>query len=194
MLSDLACILSVARMLDFVAQFHIDRPPSASAIGKRFPLEQGGQRRLKQEISVSGWMRLGRAVIEMEQMHRTVTISQDISERTVASGLGKAIALGFAGVLWLAGHSCNKGEANAREATKRIGLALELEPRALTVEEEKAKAAMPGSEFEECARLFPVMIVIPAGSFVMGSPEHEWGARQRVAIDADDRYNDADHD
>jgi formylglycine-generating enzyme required for sulfatase activity len=53
---------------------------------------------------------------------------------------------------------------------------------------------MPGSEFEECARLCPVMIVIPAGSFVMGSPKHEWGSRQRAAIDADDRYNDADHD
>jgi formylglycine-generating enzyme required for sulfatase activity len=43
----------------------------------------------------------------------------------------------------------------------------------LTVEQEKAKAAKPGSDFKECANGCPVMIVIPAGKFTMGSPGNE---------------------
>ena len=46
-------------------------------------------------------------------------------------------------------------------------------PTVLTVGQEKAKAANPGSEFKECANGCPVMIVIPAGKFTMGSPENE---------------------
>jgi len=43
----------------------------------------------------------------------------------------------------------------------------------LTVEQQKAKAAEPGSDFKECASGCPVMIVIPSGKFTMGSPENE---------------------
>jgi formylglycine-generating enzyme required for sulfatase activity len=43
----------------------------------------------------------------------------------------------------------------------------------LTVEQEKAKAAQLASEFKECASGCPVMVVIPAGKFLMGSPESE---------------------
>jgi formylglycine-generating enzyme required for sulfatase activity len=43
----------------------------------------------------------------------------------------------------------------------------------LTVEQEKARAAEPGSYFKECASGCPVMIVIPAGKFTMGSPQNE---------------------
>jgi len=43
----------------------------------------------------------------------------------------------------------------------------------LTVEQEKARAAEPGSDFKECASGCPVMVVIPAGKFMMGSPENE---------------------
>jgi formylglycine-generating enzyme required for sulfatase activity len=45
----------------------------------------------------------------------------------------------------------------------------------LTVEEEKVKAATPGSEFKECASGCPVMIVVPASKFTMGSPVNEAG-------------------
>jgi hypothetical protein len=45
----------------------------------------------------------------------------------------------------------------------------------LTVEQEKAITAESGSEFKECASGCPVMIVIPAGKFTMGSPESEPG-------------------
>jgi formylglycine-generating enzyme required for sulfatase activity len=34
-------------------------------------------------------------------------------------------------------------------------------------------AAKPGSDFKECTSGCPVMIVIPAGRFIMGSPENE---------------------
>ena len=42
-------------------------------------------------------------------------------------------------------------------------------------------AAKPGSAFQECVNECPVMIVVPAGKFVMGSPEKErdWEATGR---------------
>jgi formylglycine-generating enzyme required for sulfatase activity len=46
-------------------------------------------------------------------------------------------------------------------------------PRVLTAEQEKDKAAKPGSEFAECATGCPTMIVVPADKFMMGSPESE---------------------
>ena len=44
---------------------------------------------------------------------------------------------------------------------------------ALTVAQEKEKAAHPGQTFKECVQGCPEMVVIPAGTFVMGSPESE---------------------
>src|SRR5690242_8819998 len=43
----------------------------------------------------------------------------------------------------------------------------------LSAEQEKAQAVKPGSDFKECANGCPVMIVIPAGKFIMGSPKNE---------------------
>ncbi|HET9688781.1 MAG TPA: formylglycine-generating enzyme family protein [Pseudolabrys sp.] len=48
-----------------------------------------------------------------------------------------------------------------------------MDPTVLTVEQEKAQTAKPGSDFKECANGCPVMIVIPAGKFIMGSPENQ---------------------
>jgi formylglycine-generating enzyme required for sulfatase activity len=48
-----------------------------------------------------------------------------------------------------------------------------MDPTVLTVDQEKAMAAKPGSDFKECTSGCPVMIVIPAGKFIMGSPENE---------------------
>jgi formylglycine-generating enzyme required for sulfatase activity len=48
-----------------------------------------------------------------------------------------------------------------------------LDAAVLTVEQEKAQRAKPGSDFKECANGCPVMIVIPAGKFIMGSPGNE---------------------
>jgi formylglycine-generating enzyme required for sulfatase activity len=41
----------------------------------------------------------------------------------------------------------------------------------LTVEQERALT--PGQEFRECAHGCPTMVVVPASSFTMGSPESE---------------------
>ena len=43
----------------------------------------------------------------------------------------------------------------------------------LTAEQEKEKAAHPGQTFKECAKGCPEMVAIPAGEFLMGSPETE---------------------
>jgi formylglycine-generating enzyme required for sulfatase activity len=48
-----------------------------------------------------------------------------------------------------------------------------MDPSVLAVEQKKAKAANPGSDLKECAHGCPVMIVVPAGKFLMGSPENE---------------------
>jgi formylglycine-generating enzyme required for sulfatase activity len=43
----------------------------------------------------------------------------------------------------------------------------------LSAAKEASKAAKPGSVFKECATGCPVMIVIPPGKFMMGSPQNE---------------------
>jgi formylglycine-generating enzyme required for sulfatase activity len=50
-----------------------------------------------------------------------------------------------------------------------------MRPSVLTAEQEKEKAAKPGSAFKECANGCPTMIVVPAGKFKMGSLETEEG-------------------
>jgi len=63
--------------------------------------------------------------------------------------------------------------ATAQQGVAQPRLQNALGSTALTAEEERVKAATPGSEFKECASGCPVMIVVPAGSFTMGSPEKE---------------------
>jgi formylglycine-generating enzyme required for sulfatase activity len=46
-------------------------------------------------------------------------------------------------------------------------------PSVLTAEQEKEIAAKIGSDFRECANGCPTMIVVPAGTFMMGSPSNE---------------------
>jgi hypothetical protein len=48
-------------------------------------------------------------------------------------------------------------------------------PSVLTAEQEREKAAKPGSDFKECATGCPTLVVVPAGKFTMGSPESEEG-------------------
>lgn len=77
----------------------------------------------------------------------------------------KLVALfGFTGLC------CIAFEAAAQDVIKqqeRSG------PTGLTPDEEKAIAAKPGSDFKECAKGCPVMVVVPAGKFAMGSPDNE---------------------
>jgi formylglycine-generating enzyme required for sulfatase activity len=46
-----------------------------------------------------------------------------------------------------------------------------MRPSVMTAEQERALA--PGQEFRECAHGCPTMVVVPPGSFVMGSPEDD---------------------
>ena len=48
-----------------------------------------------------------------------------------------------------------------------------MRPSVLTAEQQKDKAAKPGSDIKECANGCPTMIVLPAGKFRMGSPESD---------------------
>jgi formylglycine-generating enzyme required for sulfatase activity len=48
-------------------------------------------------------------------------------------------------------------------------------PSVLTAEQEREKATKPGSDFKECATGCPTMVVVPGGTFRMGSPESEEG-------------------
>jgi hypothetical protein len=44
-------------------------------------------------------------------------------------------------------------------------------PAVLPIEQEREKAATTGSEFTECRSGCPTMVVVPAGAYLMGSPE-----------------------
>ena len=48
-----------------------------------------------------------------------------------------------------------------------------MSPTSLTAMQERSAAQTPGLEFKECATKCPLMVVIPAGRFTMGSPEDE---------------------
>src|SRR5262249_15578848 len=78
----------------------------------------------------------------------------------------RVLVAGLIVVLGLAGLGFIDQGAIARQVVGQ-------HPNVLTVEREKVKAVRRGSDFKECANGCPVMIVIPAGKFVMGSPENE---------------------
>jgi formylglycine-generating enzyme required for sulfatase activity len=73
------------------------------------------------------------------------------------------VLIGFTGSCFMA------IEAAAQDVIRQQGRS---GPTVLTDDEEKAIAAKPGSDFKECANC-PVMVVVPAGKFFMGSPDSE---------------------
>lgn len=78
---------------------------------------------------------------------------------------------GLIGLHCLSGLGFINSEGNAEEVMQRWRIAAEL----TVVEQEKAKPGNAGSEFNDCASGCPVMIVVPAGKFIMGSPNVESG-------------------
>jgi formylglycine-generating enzyme required for sulfatase activity len=78
-----------------------------------------------------------------------------------------------AGARRRAGGAAGIGGAGWAVRAGAVILALEDGPSVLTAEQEKEKAAKPGSDFKECAAGCPTMVVVPAGTFTMGSPEGE---------------------
>ena len=76
-------------------------------------------------------------------------------------------------LLGLAGLGVVDRAAIAQQVVAQHRWRMAMDPTVLTVKQETAKAARPGSGFKECASGCPVMIVIAAGKFIMGSPESE---------------------
>ncbi|TPV99617.1 MAG: Serine/threonine-protein kinase pkn1 [Beijerinckiaceae bacterium] len=87
----------------------------------------------------------------------------------------KVRVAGLVALLGLSGAGLVYREAIAQEVMGQYRWRMATGPTVLTVEQEKAKAGKPGSDFKECANGCPVMIVVPAGKFIMGSPETESG-------------------
>jgi hypothetical protein len=83
-------------------------------------------------------------------------------------------------LLGISGAGLVYREAIAQEVTGQYRWRMATGPTVLTVEQEKAMAGKPGSDFKECANGCPVMIVVPAGNFIMGSPEKESPAGKTV--------------
>jgi formylglycine-generating enzyme required for sulfatase activity len=54
-----------------------------------------------------------------------------------------------------------------------------MRPSVLTSEREARIAAIPGADFKECQAGCPTMVVIPAGKYMMGSPEGQGTADER---------------
>jgi formylglycine-generating enzyme required for sulfatase activity len=88
-----------------------------------------------------------------------------------AAQRGAVLAARLAALFCLATMGFIDPQAIAQEVPAQYRMAMD--PTVLTVGQEKVKAEMPGSDFKECASGCPVMIVIPAGKFSMGSPESE---------------------
>ncbi len=86
---------------------------------------------------------------------------------------GRVLVAGLIVLLNLAGPGFIDPGASAQEVVGQYRWRMAMDPTVLTVKQEKAKATKPGSGFKECANGCPVMIVIPAGKFIMGSPESE---------------------
>jgi formylglycine-generating enzyme required for sulfatase activity len=88
------------------------------------------------------------------------------------SSMKRALLIGFFSLTLV---SFSEARTLAQQGAAEPRLHNAIGSTVLTVEEEKVKAATPGSEFKECASGCPVMIVVPAGKFTMGSPENEAG-------------------
>jgi formylglycine-generating enzyme required for sulfatase activity len=82
-----------------------------------------------------------------------------------------AVVYVLSSLLWVGAHTCVETTGAAAETMQRLSAA----PTVLTMEQEKGVAKTAGSEFKECAVACPLMVVIPAGKFTMGSSEDEMG-------------------
>jgi formylglycine-generating enzyme required for sulfatase activity len=106
----------------------------------------------------------------------TSTMSRrQVAARTsfVRARRGRMLAASGIGLLCLTDLGFFDPTAIAQNIVGRDRGRTAMEATVLTVEQEKIQAAKPGSEFKECANGCPVMIVLPAGKFIMGSPENE---------------------
>ncbi len=86
---------------------------------------------------------------------------------------GMVLVAGLIAVICLVSLGFVDPGAIAQEVAGQYRWRMVMDPPVLTVEQEEAQAAKPGSDFKECANGCPVMIVIPAGKVIIGSPANE---------------------
>ncbi len=98
-----------------------------------------------------------------------------VAERAaLAWAQGAAVrAAGLIVLYCLSGSGFILRAAIAQEVMGQCRLLIAAGPTFLGADLENATAPKPGSAFKECANGCPVMIVVPAGKFIMGSPESE---------------------
>ena len=102
----------------------------------------------------------------MTIMLRTVVLSRTVDGRGRITRTGMALFCAFFSILWLGAHSCIETVGASQETMTQT---------VLTKEQEKGAAETAGFEFRECALACPLMVVIPAGKFTMGSSANETG-------------------
>lgn len=86
---------------------------------------------------------------------------------------GKVLVACLAALLGLSGLGIVYREPIWQFALGQYRWHMVMGPSVLTAAQEKEKAAKPGSDFTECKKGCPVMIMVPPGKFFMGSPETE---------------------
>jgi formylglycine-generating enzyme required for sulfatase activity len=83
------------------------------------------------------------------------------------------LMLGVIGALTAVIYKEPLGELWFEQTTVRSFIATDVRPHVLSADREQA--LKPGETFRECAQHCPEMVVVPAGSFRMGSPDSEAG-------------------
>jgi formylglycine-generating enzyme required for sulfatase activity len=93
-------------------------------------------------------------------------------------GIGVLLAIMFVGMLGVMNQTFVLSQVNWFR-TMRPYMMANVRPHVLPDAAERALA--PGQEFRECAKDCPTMVVVPAGSFVIGSRDAERGRRRNEA-------------
>jgi formylglycine-generating enzyme required for sulfatase activity len=122
--------------------------------------------------------RLGkeRAQLEVIRKAQEATAQQQRRIAWLLGGLGVLVGASILGLIAWINQSFITQQLNWYRNVKPYRVA-NIDPYVLRPEVERA--LKPGASFRECAKDCPEMVVIPAGSFTMGSPENETGRLPR---------------
>jgi formylglycine-generating enzyme required for sulfatase activity len=101
-------------------------------------------------------------------MLRTEFLSRAVGSGAWMARIETAPFYVLSGLLWLGAQTCVETLGAAAEPPRLLAA-----PTVLTIDQEKSIAEVAGSEFRECAVACPLMVVVPAGKFTMGSSEAE---------------------
>jgi len=107
-------------------------------------------------------------------MLRTEFLSRAVGSGAWMARIETAPFYVLSGLLWLGAQTCVETLGAAAEPPRLLAA-----PTVLTIDQEKSIAEVAGSEFRECAVACPLMVVVPAGKFTMGSSEAELGRTAR---------------